>query len=165
MKIGVISDTHDNLSAIRYFVDWFNSQSADLMLHAGDFVSPFTIPELIKFDGPIHGVFGNNDGDRETLQSKIENTNMSIKSSPRRIQVNNFKCIMAHKPDQLPDSNPNSGDLIIHGHTHERKIKEGGNGEYHVNPGEAGGWLRGTCSALLLHTRSMEFEIEVIPKP
>jgi putative phosphoesterase len=36
--IGIISDTHDNLPAIKRAVDLFNEKNVDLVLHAGDFV-------------------------------------------------------------------------------------------------------------------------------
>jgi len=41
-KLGVISDTHDNLDAIGKAVDEFNKRRVSLVLHAGDYVFPFT---------------------------------------------------------------------------------------------------------------------------
>jgi uncharacterized protein len=41
--IGLISDSHDNLNAIRKAVEFFNRKEVKAVLHAGDLVSPFTI--------------------------------------------------------------------------------------------------------------------------
>ena len=46
MKIGMMADTHDNLNNIKKAVEIFNQEKIDLLLHAGDFVSPFTAREL-----------------------------------------------------------------------------------------------------------------------
>jgi uncharacterized protein len=40
--IGIISDSHDNLEAIRKAVEFFNNNDVKAVLHAGDLVSPFT---------------------------------------------------------------------------------------------------------------------------
>ena len=68
MKIGIISDTHDNLPQIRKAVKVFNREKVDLVFHAGDFVSPFTALEFKNLNSPLYGVFGNNDGDKLYLK-------------------------------------------------------------------------------------------------
>jgi putative phosphoesterase len=40
--IGIISDSHDNMDAIRKAVGFFNNSDVKAVLHAGDLVSPFT---------------------------------------------------------------------------------------------------------------------------
>ena len=51
MKIGVMSDSHDNLPAIRRALARFEAEGAEAVIHAGDFVAPFSIKELLKFKG------------------------------------------------------------------------------------------------------------------
>ena len=43
MKIGLISDTHDNIGNILKAVDPINDVNIDIILHAGDFVTPSAI--------------------------------------------------------------------------------------------------------------------------
>jgi predicted phosphodiesterase len=43
MLIGIISDTHDDMSIIRKAVDLFNEREVGYVLHAGDLISPFTL--------------------------------------------------------------------------------------------------------------------------
>ncbi len=48
--IGIMSDSHDNLDAIRKAVKIFNNEDLDLVIHAGDLISPFTALEFRKLD-------------------------------------------------------------------------------------------------------------------
>ena len=40
MKIGLISDTHDNIQNIQNAVSLFNDTHVSFVIHAGDIVSP-----------------------------------------------------------------------------------------------------------------------------
>lgn len=55
MRIGILSDTHDNLPAIKRAVDFFNQQKVQFVLHAGDFIAPFAIPYIDKLACDWHG--------------------------------------------------------------------------------------------------------------
>ncbi|HNR26026.1 MAG TPA: metallophosphoesterase family protein, partial [Methanobacteriaceae archaeon] len=46
MLIGIMSDSHDHIEAIRMVVNFFNQKKVDLVLHAGDLISPFTASEF-----------------------------------------------------------------------------------------------------------------------
>ena len=46
MKIGVLSDTHDNLTNIRKAVEIFSKNGVEALIHGGDFCSPFTLAEF-----------------------------------------------------------------------------------------------------------------------
>ena len=78
MKLGLISDTHDNVPMIKKAVEFFNKADVDLVLHAGDYVAPFSIKPLFSLECDFLGVWGNNDGDKIALhkmsQGKIINS-------------------------------------------------------------------------------------------
>ena len=59
MLIGVISDTHDNLPIIEKAIKKLNEENVALVLHAGDYVSPFVIPKFKALNAKLIGVFGN----------------------------------------------------------------------------------------------------------
>lgn len=62
MKIGLISDTHDNIQNIRKAVRKFNDKHVDVVIiHAGDFVNPIAVESLAGVT--LVGVLGNNDTD------------------------------------------------------------------------------------------------------
>ena len=63
MLIAIMSDSHDNIWNVRKALDMAQSHKAKLIIHCGDLVAPFTLKELAQFEGPIHWVLGNNDGD------------------------------------------------------------------------------------------------------
>lgn len=44
MRIGILSDTHDYLEMVDAAVGQLNRERVDLVLHAGDYISPFVIP-------------------------------------------------------------------------------------------------------------------------
>lgn len=165
MNVGILADTHDNLPAIRYLAAYFRQQDVESVIHAGDFVSPFTIPELVRFPGPVHGVFGNNDGDRETLLSKARDTTVEIERPPHRFRLGGREFLLSHRPEDVPEEIPPEVDVVIHGHTHERTVETGPNGHLRVNPGEAGGWLTGALHAVVLDTDTLDWVPHVCPRP
>ena len=98
MKIGIISDTHDNLSQIKKAVEIFNQEKVELVLHAGDFVSPFTSLEFKNLNCPLKGVFGNNDGDKLFLREKFKEIG-EIFPEPYQININQSNiCLLYTSP-------------------------------------------------------------------
>ena len=155
MKIGIISDTHDNLPQIRKAVKVFNREKVDLVFHAGDFVSPFTALEFKNLNSPLYGVFGNNDGDKLYLKEIFKGIG-EIYPAPYETNIDHKNIIMLHR-EKLIDALVESlkYDVIIYGHTHRtdlRKIKK----TLIINPGECGGWLTGKSTIALLDLETLE---------
>lgn len=71
MRIGILSDTHDNIQMVDAAVKRLNEEQVSLTLHAGDYVSPFVIPRLANLQSPLIGVLGNNDGDHHLLAARF----------------------------------------------------------------------------------------------
>ena len=67
MIIAVMSDSHDNIWNLRNALDIVQKEKAEMIIHCGDFIAPFMLKELDQAGVPVHGVFGNNDGDRYLL--------------------------------------------------------------------------------------------------
>jgi len=65
--IAVISDSHDNIWNLRKAIQIMKGEHAEGIIHCGDFVAPFMLKELEAAEIPVHGVFGNNDGDQHLL--------------------------------------------------------------------------------------------------
>ncbi len=151
--IGIISDTHDNLPAIQKAVELFNERNVDLVLHAGDFVSPFTARAFKNLNAPIKAVFGNNDGDPVTLKKFFGNS-ADFFSGWARIEHNGKIIYLTHCP--LPGP-PLDCDLYVYGHTHEIVVKK--ESCLIVNPGECGGWLWGKQTVALVDLNLSEAEI------
>ena len=66
--IAVLSDSHDNIWNLDKTLQAVRKTGAAHLLHCGDFVAPFIMQQLAEgFDGPIHCVYGNNDGDPHSI--------------------------------------------------------------------------------------------------
>ncbi len=137
--IGVISDTHDNLRAVSKAVEYFNESKVGLVLHAGDYVSPFVSRVFKKSKSPIKGVFGNNDGDRVALLKSFKGV-ADITPQWRMIEIKGYSICLTHKP--LPER-PGGCELYVFGHTHEPVLEKSEDGSITINPGDCSGWLSG----------------------
>ena len=158
MKIGIISDTHDNLPQIEKAVKIFNQEKVKLVLHAGEFVSPFTFLEFKNLNCPLKGVFGNNDGDKLYLQEKFEGIG-ELRPEPYQVNINQKSIIILHKEgliDALAESQ--KFKVIIYGHTHRTDLREIGK-TLIINPGECGGWLTGKSTIALLDLKNLKAKI------
>jgi hypothetical protein len=157
MRLGILSDSHDNLPALVRIVERFNTKNVDLVLHAGDFVSPFTAIPLSKLRAPLVGVFGNNDGDRLFLTRRFDGIG-TLHPGYHVFDVDGLRAVLMHEPKSI-DALVTSGayDLIVYGHTHEVDVRPGRPAV--VNPGEACGWLTGKSTAVVFDTRAMTGEV------
>lgn len=67
MKIGVMADSHDRLDGVDEAFKIFADKKLDMLVHCGDFVSPFTFKYLLgkihELDVPAKAIFGNNDAE------------------------------------------------------------------------------------------------------
>jgi len=162
MLIGILSDTHDNLPMVERAVARLNGLSPDLVLHAGDFVSPFVIPRLAALSCPCIGVFGNNDGDRALLAARArESGNVELRGcfTVRHADGRSIALIHGHEPDALGEiAGAGIFDVVVHGHNHRPSISERG-GTLVVNPGEVCGYLTGKGTIAVLETGRLEAKI------
>ena len=144
MKIGMIADTHDNLTAIRKAVEILNEQGIDLLIHAGDFVSPFTVEPLKLLNAPLVGVFGNNDGDKVLLKQKYSEKGIGeLFEDPYEFEYAALRILVTHKPAIVnPVAASGLYDLVVFGHTHKAALEQR-RGVWVINPGECCGYLTG----------------------
>ncbi len=163
MKLGIIADTHDNLDAIREAVGVFNYEGIEMLIHAGDFVAPFTEKPFRKLNAPLVGIFGNNDGDKLLLRGKYREKEVGeIYEDPYEFNLATKKIIVMHKP-KIVDALAASGayDVVIYGHTHESVIKkkEDKKEAIVINPGECCGYLTGRKTVAILDLEKGEAKI------
>jgi putative phosphoesterase len=156
--IGILSDTHDNLTRVREAVRLFNDAGCDLVIHAGDFVAPFTVDELRNLRVPMRAVFGNCDGERDGLTRAFRGLG-EIREAPFAFLHGGVRFAVVHL-DRLVDRlvQVKTCEVVVFGHTH-RPLVEVRDGVLIVNPGEAGGWLRGKSTVALLDPAAMTADI------
>jgi uncharacterized protein len=156
--IGVMSDSHDNVTQVRKAVALFKDAGCDLVLHAGDVVAPFAARELAALTCPVKAVFGNCDGEKQGLEMALEKFG-EIKDAPLLFSHGGRRLLLVHYHYSVA-TYASSGryDIIIFGHTHKPDIRKEGT-TLLLNPGEAGGWLTGKSTVALLNPGKPEAEI------
>jgi len=156
MLLGILSDTHDDMSAIRVAVDIFNTRGVAHVIHAGDLTSPFIFEVLNELNCGFSGVFGNNDGDRLLLWQK---SGGHLSPQPLVMTFEGKKVVVVHEPD-LVNALADSGhfDIVVYGHTHRSDARKV-NDSLIINPGKAARLHRGDSTLALLDTEKLESEI------
>ncbi|MBL7141039.1 MAG: metallophosphoesterase [Planctomycetes bacterium] len=157
MKIGAISDTHDNLVAVAAAVRFFEDQGVETILHAGDYCAPFALKRLLQTRIPVQGVFGNCDGEREGLTQLLP----SLTRGPRHLELGGKKICLIHDRARLAHEDFEASDILVFGHTHQAEVRRE-EGRLVVNPGECAGWLTGRCTVAVIDTDTLSADIEVI---
>ncbi|MHB9027354.1 MAG: metallophosphoesterase [Candidatus Latescibacterota bacterium] len=155
--VGIVSDTHDNRDCIVRAVSFFNRRECGLVIHAGDFVAPFTVREFEKLEGKFTGVYGNNDGEKPGLAEQFARIG-EIHEPPYEFAYAGKRFAVMHSPQKLDRFLARDDiDVIIYGHTHKVEIRRGR--PLVVNPGECCSWLTGRSTAAILDLSDMRVEI------
>jgi putative phosphoesterase len=155
--VGIISDTHDNRASIARAVELFNSLGCALVVHAGDFVAPFTYGEFANLEGRLIGVFGNNDGEQEGLVAQFAKKG-GIFPAPHEFSWHGKRFVVMHKPSRLYEFIGRGDlDVVIYGHLHKIDIRR--DKPLVVNPGECCAWLTGRSTVAALDLDTMHVEI------
>ena len=134
MKLGIISDSHDQVENIKKAVSIFKKEKVILVYHAGDLCSPFIL-HLFQ-DLNIKIVFGNNDADI-FKHLKMKPDNLQFNDRFYEDEVDNKKiCLIHGDPEELVESVIQSQkyDILIRGHNHTAEIKTQGK-TLVINPG------------------------------
>jgi putative phosphoesterase len=159
MRVGLIADSHDRLPAIAEIVQQMQASGIGMILHAGDYCSPFALRVFEDTQMTLAGVFGKNDGDHEGLLSRAQAAfGAELFESPHSFEIGGRRILLVHDIGDVHARSIASHEIVIHGGTHQQEMKTRGE-TLIVNPGEACGWLYGTPSAAILDldSRTVEF--------
>jgi len=158
VRIGVVADTHDRVPAIADLLQRFADKGVSMVMHAGDFCSPFSLAPFHQRGTALLGVFGRNDGDRETLAAyAARGMGTEIYESPHSFDVGGKRILLVHEIVEVSPRSIEAHDFVIHGSSHLQSEKKVGS-TIVINPGEACGWIHGKCTAMILNTDSGEVE-------
>lgn len=121
MKIGIISDTHDDVENVQSAIEIFNTEKVTHVIHAGDYIFPGIVLEFKKLEAKLIGVLGNNDGERVHLLKNFLSIGAELKGELGEVELGGVLFGIYHGTDeQLKMKLVDSGkyDVIITGHTH-----------------------------------------------
>ena len=143
MRIGIVSDTHNNLKSVAKIVSIFNAEAVDKVVHTGDITQAKTIHAFAALEMPMFGVFGNNDMERESLDHAIAECGFSFYDPPFEIVWAERKIIVVHDPLEFDGHLNQQHELALHGHTHRYRLETTAGGTVLFNPGECAGMMNG----------------------
>lgn len=133
MKLGLVSDTHDNRDVIDEAVEVFEGR-VDAVIHCGDVVAPFSVT---PFDGDyeFYAVRGNNDGEW-ALQDAVRAFGTYL-GEMGELSLGGAHIAVYHGTSQaIVDALVGCGeyDYVVYGHTHQQ-VHEEVDGTTRINPG------------------------------
>ncbi len=144
MLIGVFSDVHDNIDNLQRALKIFNELSVSVLVFCGDFCSAIPVQVVGKgFEGDIHIVFGNNDGDRFQMSAIAQSQfpNLKLHDEYAVLELGGAKIAVTHYPFYA-QALARTGDYqaVFSGHTHEQAMEYIGDCLW-LSPGEVLGWV------------------------
>lgn len=157
MRIGIVSDTHDQLRNVASIVAIFEAARVARVVHTGDITQPKTLRAFAALPVPLVGVYGNNDREREGLERACAETGASFVDGPRELVWAGRRVLVIHDPKELAPARLRGCDLLLHGHEH-RPTHERRDGVLVVNPGECAGHLKGHNAVGVLDLETLAFE-------
>lgn len=163
MIIAIVSDIHDNIWQLEKVSQEIKQQGAEVVVFCGDFCAPFTLKQLAdNFAGPVHVVWGNNDGDKWLLTViATEAGNVTLHGELAEIEVAGQKVGANHYPAigrRLAERG--AYDLVCYGHDHQAHIEQVGQTVL-VNPGEVMGRF-GKSTFAIYDTESRTAELVTV---
>ena len=157
MKIGVVSDTHNNLKNIKIIINLFNDEKVPLVIHTGDISNANTLEKFSKLNSKLIGVYGNNDRNEPGLKEVAKKNNFQFQEPPRRLSLLDREIVIFHEPDKIDQflSENKLIDVVLYGHTHRyENITK--NGVLYFNPGESAGMQKGKNAIGILDLINLE---------
>ncbi|HNR88975.1 MAG TPA: YfcE family phosphodiesterase [Spirochaetota bacterium] len=158
MKIGIISDTHNNIEITLKAVAVFKERSVEMVLHGGDLTSPKMMEFFKSLSCDCRFVLGNSDIDSDLLNDRAQRLGFGCVEDTCDITVGGKRILVFHG-DNVPlfRKAVASGeyDYIIKGHTHffENYVS---NNTRVINPGSLFGDDEHTVAVLDTETDRVE---------
>ncbi len=160
MKIGIISDTHNQLDNLRAALDHLKTEGVGLMIHCGDATRVEMVQEMVGFK--VVYLFGNGDiltGEMEDVLQGMNSDNYAGLKYTDTIDGVAIAATHGHIDGQVDQwLHSRRFDFVIQGHSHRRRDVRVGNTR-HINPGALGGLqVEAQSFAVLdLQTRELRF--------
>lgn len=134
MRVGILSDTHDQVHRTAGAVALLRAGGARALIHCGDLTGPEVIHACAPL--PCYYVLGNNDFDVDTLRRVAEATGGvwlgrggEVVLAGRRLAVTH-----GHLPDEFRRLLRAGPDYLLYGHTHQA-LDERDGPTRQINPG------------------------------
>lgn len=161
MRLGIISDTHDQLERTRQAVALLVAAGAETLIHCGDLLGP----PIVEACGtlPAYFVFGNNEDDLPGLRRAMRAANAvclewagAVALAGKRIAVTH-----GHLQKELSDLLAAEPDYLFSGHSHVAADHREG-GTRWINPGAL--YRAREYTVAILDLQSDRLEYLIVPR-
>lgn len=164
MKIGILSDTHNNLANLDAAIKIFEREGVAIVIHCGDFTGIEVAKKLAPFQ--VICVFGNGDfasGEIREVLTRQNPENFAGMVYTGQIENTRIAVTHGHLPGKVEELlHTGKYDYVFVGHTHLHRDER-----YRVtrliNPGSLGGLRREERRICLLDLLSAKAEFMKIP--
>jgi putative phosphoesterase len=117
MRIGILSDTHDQLVLTRQAVDLLIREGAEALIHCGDMTGPDIVRACAKL--PCTFAFGNHDADNvPALERAIVEVGGTCVASGGIVELAGKRIAVLHGHVGMKAMLARTPDYLVHGHSH-----------------------------------------------
>ena len=114
MKIGIISDTHDDVENVQRAIEMFNVERVQYVIHAGDYIFPGIVKEFEKLNSKLIGVLGNNDGEKVHLLKIFLDIGGDLKGELAEIELDGLRFGVYHGTSkEIKEQLVNTANIIF----------------------------------------------------
>ena len=141
MRIGIISDTHDNWPTLDRVCVYLKDQQIGTLIHCGDVCAPLTLGHLLEgYGGDIHTIIGNVDGDPFLMATRFARDNLHQHGAERaELELGGRSIALQHYPSLARGlASTGAYDAVFYGHDHTRhqeRLQVGDRSVLLANPG------------------------------
>lgn len=134
MRIGILSDTHDQLARTVQAVHLLVVEGAEALVHCGDLTVPSIVDACARL--PMYFVFGNNDYDEHGLRHAAARTGAVCLGWGDEVRLAGKRLAVTHGDSwrevrRLAGLEP---DYLLYGHSHVAEDRREGPTRW-INPG------------------------------
>jgi len=159
MRIGIISDTHNNLENLKRALGILFNEGVETLVHCGDMTSPETALLLVEYR--LIYVYGNLDvasGEIRQTMLSYDPKNFAGPFFSGTLEGVSIAVVHGDKPGSVEDlASSGSYRFVLHGHTHLHRHQQIGS-TWVINPGALGGAHREPRSVCVLDLPTGETE-------
>ena len=134
MKVGIMSDSHGRVRAVREAIERLEAAGAERFVHCGDVGG---VEVLEEFAGrTLKFVWGNTDLPDPSWRAELKALGLDWPSSPNEFTWDGFEFAVFHGHERGFEPAVRGGlyEYILHGHTHQRASQRVGP-THVINPG------------------------------
>jgi len=133
-----MSDSHDHRQNILKALEIFKEKGVEVIIHAGDLISPFCVKMFEEFKGKFYLCRGNNLGDTDVISNMMKEMGFFFEDVGE-FEIDGKTFALYHGTDELKLNSLIYSkvpyDYVITGHTHKKLLKKVDK-KVIINPGE-----------------------------